>query len=76
MQPLAALHSGQFSWPPIPRKTGNMTHEESNGQKNKLPIEAEEPKRLVKAGFGDSSITVYQAYPREIAERSRKRGPS
>ncbi|WP_051744950.1 DUF4291 domain-containing protein [Streptomyces yerevanensis] len=47
-----------------------MTHEESNGQRNKLPVEAEEPKRLVKAGFGDSSITVYQAYPREIAERA------
>lgn len=47
-----------------------MTHEDSNGMRNKLPIEAEEPKRLVKASFTDSSITVYQAYPREIAERA------
>ncbi|MER5224777.1 DUF4291 domain-containing protein [Streptomyces flaveus] len=35
-----------------------------------LRAEMDQPKRLVKGRFGDSSITVYQAYPREIAEQA------
>lgn len=37
-------------------------------------VEGSERKRTVRALYGESSITVYQAYPKEIAERAVRAG--